>query len=40
MTYYHFQSPETWNGFRNVDEKINPEEIMRQMGIDGEQEQN
>lgn len=40
MTYFHFYAPETWNGFRNIDEKINSEEIMRQMGIDGENNQN
>lgn len=36
MSVYQFQAPETWNGFRNLDEKINAEEIMRQMGMDAE----
>jgi hypothetical protein len=29
MSYFHFTQPETWNGFRDIDEKINFEELNR-----------
>jgi hypothetical protein len=29
--------PEAWSGYRNLDEEINAEEIMRQMGMDGQE---
>lgn len=29
MSYYHFMVPDTWNGFRDIDEKINFEELNR-----------
>jgi len=31
MSYYHFMVPDTWNGFRDIDEKINFEELNRQL---------
>jgi hypothetical protein len=29
MSYSHFQVPDTWNGYRDIDEKINPEDANR-----------
>ena len=40
MSYYQSQAPETWTGHRNLDEDINKEEIMRQMGMDGQEPEN
>ena len=31
MSYFHFIAPDTWNGFRDIDEKINFEELNRQL---------
>lgn len=31
MSYFQFQMPESWTGFRNIDEEINVEEIQRHM---------
>jgi hypothetical protein len=31
MSYFHFMVPDTWNGFRDIDEKINFEELNRQL---------
>lgn len=31
MSYYHFMVPDTWNGYRDIDEKINFEELNRQL---------
>jgi hypothetical protein len=35
MSYYHFMKPDSWNGFRDIDEKIDFEELNRQLE-DGE----
>jgi len=29
MSYYHFVVPDTWNGFRDIDEKVNFDELNR-----------
>ena len=34
MSFYGYQAPESWNGYRNVDEKINLDEIQRMLGED------
>ena len=31
MTYHQFNKPDTWNGFRDIDEKINFEELRRKL---------
>lgn len=31
MSYFHFMVPDTWNGYRDIDEKINFEELNRQL---------
>ena len=37
MSFYGFNAPETWTGHRNLDDDINPEEIARLMGLDGQE---
>jgi len=34
MSFFRFQMPETWTGFRNIDEEIDMDEINRRMGAD------
>jgi hypothetical protein len=29
MSYYQFMVPDTWNGYRDVDEKINFDELNK-----------
>lgn len=33
MSYFRFQMPESWTGYRNIDEEINFDEIKRNMGL-------
>jgi len=37
MTYYQFQMPESWTGYRDIDMEINLDDINRNMGLDGSQ---
>lgn len=30
MSYFGFQSPESWPGYRNIDEEVNIDEIQRE----------
>ena len=34
MSFFRFQMPETWTGFRNIDEEIDMDEINRRMGAE------
>jgi len=34
MSYFNFNMPESWGGFRNIDEDINQEDIQRNIGVE------
>jgi hypothetical protein len=36
MAYFRFQMPESWIGYRNIDEEINLDEIRQTMGLNEE----
>ena len=38
MSYYNFQAPSDWANCRNIDLPINQEEINRELGIEGVEE--
>jgi hypothetical protein len=40
MSFFRFQMPETWTGFRNIDEEIDLDEINRRIGAEGGDEAN
>lgn len=43
MSYFQFVVPDTWNGYRDIDEKLNYEELNRYLEEDeegGENNQN
>lgn len=39
MSYYQFNMPESWTGYRDIDAELNIEEIKRQLGMDEKEEE-
>ena len=39
MSYFQFVVPDTWNGYRDIDEKLNFEELNRQFEEEQQEEE-